>query len=155
MGRAVPFAAAIAITIGLGGCAGQAYYAPPPPAPVAARNTIIGHAEVDQHGRAATCAGDEATLLPVTRATTARMERLYGGEHDYTPINAGTHIARDPAIDRMARHAGCDGLGNFRFAGVPDGTYYVVAGVRGAERGSVKREISIHGGVTRHILLGG
>jgi hypothetical protein len=154
MARRVAFAAVLAITVGLGGCAEQGYYAPPPVA-VAARNTIIGHAEVDQHRGAATCAGDEATLLPVTRATTARMERLYGPDRDYTAINAGTHIERDPAIDRLARHARCDGLGNFRFGEVADGTYYVVAGVRGAERGSVKREISIHGGVTRHVLLGG
>jgi len=117
------------------------------------RNTIEGRVAVRQpDGTVTTCADNAASLIPVTPSTRARMDALYGRDRNFALVGS-EHPSRDPAMERLVRHEPCDEGGRFRFTRVADGDYFVVAGVPEPEPSSVKKEVSVRGGVTRRVLL--
>jgi hypothetical protein len=155
---------AVAVLAPLAAC-GPTYYAEPSAAPAnpyasgawalrPGRNMIIGStAVVEADGRTRTCAGNAASLIPVTPATRARMDAIYGRDTNVVLASAGHAPPRDPRLERIVVHNMCDPNGDFRFTDVPDGNYYVTAGIPGPTMGSVKREVSVRGGQVRHVTL--
>ena len=155
---------------GLAGCV----YGPPPAASAGpyfdvrqaryvlrhGTNTVLGRAEVDdsQNGYAS-CAGDEASLIPDTPYTRYRLDRLYGGAHRRSAdIRDAPHLPRDPHYQSYIRHAPCGPSGVFEFDQVADGHYVVVAGLHSAREGlggglSVRRTVAVYGGTTRSLVL--
>ena len=122
------------------------------------RNIIAGRARVTlDNGQVASCAGNHATLVPVTRYTRARLARIYG-HGNVADFATAPHLPRDPAFDRVVISARCDGGGAFRFDAVADGPWFVVAPLRapgqGAEEGaSVRRQVTVRGGQTVTVTL--
>ena len=113
-------------------------------------------------GEEMSCAGNTVLLVPGTALSRERMGHLYGTT--VTPA-LRKHVkdrvkleAPDAQYWEYMREAACDGEGNFRFAGVADGGYFVVGSVfwkgrQGWEGGSLMLRIDVRGGETLDLLL--
>lgn len=116
------------------------------------KNTIIGHVAIKRpDGSVATCAGDGANLIPAIPAARTRMNAIYGAGRNFILVSEARSLPHDPSLDRLIKQNRCDANGDFRFTEVADGDYFITVGIRGPERASVKREIAVRGGVTRHV----
>ena len=117
-------------------------------------NTIMGRTAVPgPDGHVLTCAGDAASLIPDIPATRARMEALYGPGRSLVLVSAAPHLPHDPWLDRLVVKNRCDADGHFIFSYVPNGRYFVTAGLPGPPAVSIRRELSVYGGVTRQVNL--
>jgi hypothetical protein len=166
-------AAALGFGLALSGCAGLTgpYGGPEPAGPAfdpRAARFILRHGpnviEGDARAGAASCAGDEASLAPDTAYTRARLDLLYGGPGvARASIERAPRLPRDPQYQYYVLHAACDEAGHFRFGGLADGRYVLIAALhlpgqgpgQGLRQGvSVRRTVYVHGGQTRLIHLG-
>jgi hypothetical protein len=122
-------------------------------------NVIEGQAVVrDRSGALATCAGDEATLVPDTAYTRARLKALYGGHRNYAEISTAPRLRRDARYEAYVRHTPCDNDGHFRFGQVADGRYVVIAAVHREGEGraggtSIRQSVAVHGGGINDVEL--
>lgn len=126
--------------------------------------TIEGQAFMRQQGGGVvTCAGEEVDLIPVGRFSGQRMQGIYGSTDRgfrsiYAPLQLDTTSAEYQAYEAASRRATCDADGNFRFAGVANGDYFITTGVRwsagGAPQGGVlMQRVSIRNGQSQRVLL--
>lgn len=102
-------------------------------------NQIVGNAMMWlSSGGVISCAGEQATLYPVTRYARewARLtydtvelgNRVTPPNFAYRPRSAGpTGLQVDPAFLETSRSVSCDADGRFSFDRVGDGDYYLVA----------------------------
>jgi len=88
------------------------------------------------NGMVITCAGTEVALVPAGSYAKERITALYGsvgGGH--MPVSQPISVANSPPdYATMRRVTVCDAGGNFEFAGVADGEYYVMTTVQWVPR---------------------
>ncbi|WP_158498664.1 carboxypeptidase regulatory-like domain-containing protein [Martelella endophytica] len=122
------------------------------------RNTITGQAFLRRNdGVVVYAAGSDVHLIPKTAYSTERMDGIYRG----AKIN--TYIQSPPMPDgylAAMRDTRADGEGRFAFAGVADGSYYIVTTVEWLvgytpQGGNLMEEVSVKGGETRDIIMTG
>lgn len=102
-------------------------------------STLQGSALMRQSGGGVvTCAGLEVNLVPVTAYSTERLMHIYGkvpasGATQATRFDQLRHINFLPdteaAYKKLTRSALCDAQGNFEFAGLKPGPFYVISGI--------------------------
>lgn len=158
-----PLFALALLAAGAAACAPLApmeYYGPPPPAAMFSAedfgwSTRAGQASIDgqvrfmRDGQAYECTGAVA-LTPDTPYTRARFNTLYGSI-DRAAIPEAIIRARtvpDPNADyrSFVRSDTCQG-GRFRFTGLPDGSWFVIAPVSaGGDRIVLMRRVETRGG---------
>lgn len=123
-------------------------------------NTITGQAFMRQRaGGVVTCAGSTVDLVPAGKYARQRITQIYGSEQGgFTSLYRGPNAEGDPEYVAMVRQATCDANGNFRFNGVANGQYYVIAQVMwqvteySFEGGNLSRLINARGG-SQEVLL--
>ena len=121
-------------------------------------NTITGQAFLRQRGGGVvTCAGATVDLFPQTPYSRERVLNLYG---TITQPSQGTRFLDDPdpRYLELTRETICDADGNFRFADVPDGEYFVIARVQwevasSTQGGPVMAPAAVSGGEEVHVLI--
>jgi hypothetical protein len=96
-------------------------------------------------------------LMPLTPWSRARMRVLYGSD-SAAVVNADDVRARTPPggpdYRKYAKFTTCDASNHFAFAGLPDGTWFVITAatpVGGGEQVAVMRRVDTHG--SRHVNL--
>lgn len=146
-------------TTPMGGAAGSAVFS----ADDFAWSTRAGQASIDgrvafaQDGRAFHCVGNVG-LIPDTRYTRARIERLYGAS-DRAAVPAAVVRARsagEQGADYRSyeRADACDGDA-FGFSGLPDGSWFLIAPVKaGDEIMVLMRRVQTRGGRAVTVTLG-
>lgn len=119
--------------------------------------SIEGQVNYRQGGRAYACTGS-AGLTPETPYTRARFQTLYGST-DGAAIPEAVVRARTVADSNadyrsFVRSTPCTG-GSFRFAGLPDGGWFVIVrvGAEGAEPTVLMRHVVTRGGRAVAIVL--
>jgi hypothetical protein len=105
------------------------------------RNAVRGSAVMRPPGaEARTCAGATVALLPDSRHTRDRLQRLYGaldrGSNDLAAGKVRQIEAADPGLARVVRTTTCDIHGRFGFSALPDGIWYVTTAVAWRTRGN-------------------
>lgn len=124
-------------------------------------NTINGEAFLRQRGGGVvTCAGSEVELLPAGGYARQRMSQIYGSEQGGYVYSGNilTGDEADPQYLLMTRKTTCDSQGNFRFSGVANGDYFVLACVEWqvqaytSEGGCMMRKVSARGGSQELIM---
>ena len=121
-------------------------------------NTIMGQAFLRQRGGGVvTCAGASVSLIPQTPYSRERFGNLYG---TIMEVAQGSRFLDDPdpRYMELTREATCDADGNFRFADVPDGEYFVTTRVQWevasvTQGGPVMAPIMVSGGEEIHVLI--
>ena len=119
--------------------------------------SIEGQINYRQNGRVFTCTGS-AGLTPETPYTRARFQTLYGSTEGAAIPEAvvRARTVADPGTDYRAfsRSQSCTG-GSFRFAGLPDGGWFVIVrvGADGAEPTVLMRHVVTRGGRAVAIVL--
>lgn len=124
------------------------------------RNAIEGRALLmTAHGYVHTCRNAGVTLYPVN-AYSRELVALASGHVSGGFAREQTYSALfdDVPLSAYSRHAGCDDDGRFRFEGVPDGQYYLVANIGWLVKsarfgGAVMKSIEVPGVGTRAIDL--
>ena len=146
--RVLPLAAALALT-SLAAC--QPMYGPPPPhrivtpvtdeasfrasdfawSKVAGHNALVGAVTYRAGATRYSCAGTTVVLTPETPWSRRRMGVLYlSTERAALPVaDVRSRTAQAPAGDSepFVKRAACDAQGRFSFAGLPDGSWFVVS----------------------------
>jgi hypothetical protein len=118
---------------------------------------VEGQVNYRQNGRAFTCTGS-AGLTPETPYTRARFQQLYGStEGAAIPeavVRARTVADSNADYRSFVRSTPCTG-GSFRFAGLPDGGWFVIVrvGAEGAEPTVLMRHVVTRGGRAVAIAL--
>lgn len=119
---------------------------------------VEGRVAFVQDGRAFDCAGNVG-LIPDTRYTRARIDRLYGAA-DRAAIPAAVVRARsagEQGADYRSyeRAQACTDNG-FRFSDLPDGSWFLIAPVKADDDVMVlMRRVQTRGGRTVNVTLGG
>lgn len=125
-------------------------------------NIVSGSALIRQRGGGVvTCAGLPVTLTPKTDYAVERMRSIFGNvTKGYSPVPlVGRVFIPDPpeyAIHSLTTH--CDSQGDFQFANVADGQFFVSTGIvwmagSSAQGGSLMELISVSGGEARRVVL--
>lgn len=120
-------------------------------------NTIVGHASfVTPAGSTATC--NEASLVPATPYSRWRMQALYGGS-GFVDVATAPHVPVDRRYAQYAIKSVCTRSGQFHFTQIANGDYFITASVHwghGPARHvvSLRTEVNVSGGETRHVTLG-
>lgn len=125
--------------------------------------TISGQAFLRQAGGAVvTCAGTEVELIPAGTFATERITQLYGssaGGRIGSLVGASQENV-DPRYFSMVRRATCDAEGDFEFARVANGNYYLLSQVTWTvgnnifpEGGTIVKRISVQGGANQRVIL--
>lgn len=113
--------------------------------------SIDGSVRYADRGQTYACAGSVG-LTPVTPYTRQRFQTLYGStERAAIPapiVRARTVQEAGADYRAFVRSESCDGEGRFRFTGLPDGDWFVIAPVRAAagEPVVLMRRVSTRGG---------
>lgn len=169
--RLLSLTAALALTT-LAAC--EPMYGPPPPhrivtplsddaqfrasdfawSKAAGRNALVGAVTYRAGATRYTCAGTTVVLTPDTPWSRRRMGVLYqSGERAALPVaDVRSRTAQAPAGDSepYVKRATCDAAGRFSFAGLPDGSWFVVSIAKPASGGgptlALMRHVSTHGG---------
>ncbi|MBN9478691.1 MAG: hypothetical protein J0I52_00495 [Bordetella sp.] len=124
----------------------------------AGQASIEGRVAFVQDGRAFQCVGNVG-LIPDARYTRARIDRLYGAS-DRAAVPAAVVRARsagEQGADYRSyeRAEPCAG-GSFRFSGLPDGGWFLIAPVKAGDDVMVlMRRVQTRGGRTVNVTLGG
>lgn len=110
-----------------------------------------------QDGRVFQCAGNVG-LIPDTRYTRARIDRLYGAA-DRAAVPAAVVRARSAgeqgADYRSYERAEPCADGGFRFSGLPDGSWFLIAPVKAGDSVMVlMRRVQTRGGRAVNVTLG-
>ena len=119
--------------------------------------SIEGQVRFSQEGRAFTCTGS-AGLTPETPYTRARFQQLYGSTEGAAVPEAvvRARTVADPNADyrTFVRSTPCTG-GSFRFAELPDGSWFVIVrvGAEGAQPTVLMRRVVTRGGRAVAIVL--
>lgn len=119
---------------------------------------VEGRVAFVQDGRAFDCAGNVG-LIPDTRYTRARIDRLYGAA-DRAAVPAAVVRARsagEQGADYRSyeRAQACTDNG-FRFSDLPDGGWFLIAPVKADDDVMVlMRRVQTRGGRTVNVTLGG
>ncbi len=110
-----------------------------------------------------TCAGAEAQLVPASPFATAMMRTVFGNAtRGYVTIASSPPYPRTipPDFPRSIRRVACSPSGEYRFEGVPAGTYYLFANVvwrEGDEAmprgGALMRRIDVHEQTELRVVL--
>ena len=103
-------------------------------------------------GEVRTCAGEDVALFPATAYNREIVQSIRQGHENLSN--------RNPATDAYVRHATCDAQGNFAFAGVPAGTWFVWGNVNrdvpgdygGHQGGRLIKEVTVVPGANRVLL---
>lgn len=131
----------------------------------AGTNTVNGFAVLRTvGGEARTCAALPVRLIPDSPLARERMMGLYLSTSQGTNPAAGRkydEATTDPNYVAHSRETRCDGQGNFSFEKVPNGVWYVVAGVVWSasprsgvlEGGSMMKRVELKGGETVKVAL--
>ncbi|SJM49368.1 hypothetical protein FM111_01785 [Brevundimonas diminuta 3F5N] len=124
----------------------------------AGQASIEGRVAFVQDGRAFQCAGNIG-LIPDTRYTRARIDRLYGAA-DRAAVPAAVVRARSAgeqgADYRSYERAEPCADGGFRFSGLPDGSWFLIAPVKADDSVMVlMRRVQTRGGRAVNVTLGG
>jgi hypothetical protein len=117
-------------------------------------NTVSGSALIKAGGTSHTCAGQSANLIPESAYARARMTAIFGNASKgmrAASVGAVKFERDDPLYVSTLRTTRCDASGNFSFARVPDGAWYVTSSVKwqGAsqvEGGSMMERVDVRGG---------
>jgi hypothetical protein len=112
-------------------------------------NGIRGQAFIRQERDSlATCAGNRVLLLPATS---------YFREMFWHMIIAGSEPnppkTPHPSLKGMIRRTECDAKGNFSFAEIPDGTWFVLTQVNAKQDRVLITEMTLANGETAQVLL--
>lgn len=152
-----------AAALALAGCSTTSEIGPPipPPAQVAAASIVGTAAYVTSSGREVSCAGQSVALLTDTAKMQARMLALYGSSsrailpvEEVKARSAGLEAGAPPI-----NSAACNDRGEFVFADVPPGLYYLIARARRLPAGAIPddlvlmQRVSVQPGETRHVHL--
>lgn len=132
----------------------------------AGTNTIAGTAELTANGQTKTCARLEVRLVPDARYTRERIAMLYGtATEGFVAADKARSVQErpgavvDPAYARSHKVATCDAKGRFTFAGLADGTYYVLAPViwrkpsSQTDGGFLMQRVNVKGGETKQLHM--
>lgn len=124
----------------------------------AGQASIEGRVAFVQDGRAFQCAGNVG-LIPDTRYTRARIDRLYGAS-DRAAVPAAVVRARSAgeqgADYRSFERAEPCAEGGFRFSNLPDGSWFLIAPVKADDDVMVlMRRVQTRGGRAVNVTLGG
>ena len=80
-------------------------------------------------GEVRTCAGTKVTLFPVTEYSKERIQIIYGNIDGGRSMNYQKVNDPDPRYLQDTLSTVCDAEGDFQFAGVPQGEYFIISGV--------------------------
>ena len=105
-----------------------------------------------QGGGVVTCAGSAVYLLPKTSFFGEAIDLFRSGK---TPQLT---TAIDPAYKSVLKESQCDAQGNFSFAQLPDGAWFILTEVRwmvgyALQGGTLMRQVSVANGETIQVLL--
>ncbi|SDY18064.1 hypothetical protein [Citreimonas salinaria] len=115
-----------------------------------------------QGGGVVTCAGEEVTLVPAGQYATQRMSQIYGNVNGgrINVFQGASQEGLPPQYVSMVRSSMCDAEGDFRFADVANGDYYVTTRVLWTvgnsiipEGGALAQRVSIRNGQDARVLL--
>lgn len=98
-------------------------------------NSIEGSAFMrTKGGDVKTCAGYDVTLMPYSNYASERMTYIYGNsEEGYRTLGLQRkyEFSNESAeYHKYSKDTKCDAQGEFEFNDLPDGDYYVIAGVQ-------------------------
>jgi len=122
-------------------------------------NTISGSGFMRQQGgNVVTCAGADVFLAPVTAFSTERTQIIYGNTQKGTSQLPVVFANNPPGYLEYMRTTRCDAQGNFVFAKVPDGEYFVVTRViwqvgYTQQGGQLMERVTVAGGEAKAIVL--
>lgn len=128
-------------------------YAQHKPYTLPGNNGIKGQGFMRQQGGGVvTCAGSAVYLLPKTSFFGEAIDLFRSGN---TPQLT---TAVDPAYKSMVKESQCDAQGNFSFAQLPDGAWFILTEVRwmvgyALQGGTLMRQVSVANGETIQVLL--
>ncbi len=152
-----------AAALALAGCSTTSEIGPsiPPPAPVGAASIVGTGAYVTNAGRNISCAGQSVALLADTAKMQNRMLALYGSSsHAILPVE--TVKAKSSGLEPSeppVNSAACNDRGEFTFADVQPGLFYLIARVKrlpansAADELVIMQRVSVQPGETRHVHL--
>lgn len=131
-------------------------------------NSIRGNALLRTvGGDVRTCAGFQATLIPMSTYALDRFTALYGvnaAEGGFAPAPEPTFATTDPRYTSTVRSTFCDSEGRFTFSSVPDGDYFVIARVvwgipmqyfTRTEGGTLMHRVKVSSGQIANVVLTG
>jgi len=121
---------------------------------------IIGSMTYHEGETRYSCAGRDVILMPETPWSRRRMFILYGSAVaaalPLEIVRARTPAATSDDYATYARKTTCDGASHFRFAGLPDGAWFVITVARPSDAGeepvAVMRRVETHG-APRNVVL--
>src|SRR5690606_24754371 len=128
--------------------------------------SILGTAFLRQQGGGVvTCAGQDTHLIPITGYATDRLTQIYGSEpligstsyRDARTMGPVTFVPDIPAYRESTKVTKCDAQGNFEFANIKDGEYYITTGVVwvvGARQGgALATKVKVHNGKSSKVIM--
>ena len=131
----------------------------------AGQNTLKGSAILrTRGGDVKTCAGLTAKLTPASPHTTEYVQKVYGPREAglENPYTWAAKRALDAGVETYVRTTTCNPQGEFSFAGLPDGKYYVEANVSWEapsrygmtpQGGNLVSAVDLKGGETKSVVL--
>jgi hypothetical protein len=112
-------------------------------------NGISGQAFLRQQGDSVvTCAGSRVLLLPATSYFREAFWHIIIGGSDPEPLKTPY-----PSLKSMIRRTQCDAQGNFSFAEIPDGTWFILTEVNERNGGVLITEVTLSSRSTIEVLL--
>jgi hypothetical protein len=116
------------------------------------RNGIRGTSPVGH-----SCAGSTVALTPDGAYSRERILKLYGSavraDRPVAAIRGKTIVNDNLDLARFVRRARCDAQGRFAFDNLPDGGYFLIAQVAGAEPLVLMRHVTLQGGDIEQVGL--
>jgi hypothetical protein len=122
------------------------------------QSSIVGRVDFSHEGRTFRCASS-AALTPETPYTRARLRALYGSSDRAALPEAIVRARTVPDANAdyrgYVRSERCDASGGFRFTGLPDGAWYLIAPVTadGEDRFVLMRRVETRGGRATTVTL--
>lgn len=128
-------------------------------------NSIHGSALIRQRGGGVvSCAGNEVILVPSMSYSDERMRIIYGpGYSGYRPLlgaREGVFADDPPEYRDLTLRTRCDAQGNFRFARVADGSFWIttriiwqVRAYATPEGGDLMQRVTVKGGEIKEVVL--
>ena len=111
-------------------------------------NGINGQAFLKQQGDSVvTCAGSRVLLLPATSYFREMFWHIIAGSEP-APLEKPY-----PSLKNMIRRTQCDAQGNFSFAEIPDGTWFILTQVNATDGGVLITEVTLSNRRTTPVLL--
>lgn len=114
----------------------------------AGENGISGKAFLRHQGDSVvTCAGSRVLLLPATSYFREIFWHIIAGSEPAPPEKPY------PSLKNMIRRTQCDAQGNFSFAEIPDGTWFILTQVNARGGGVLITEVTLSNHGTTALLL--